>query len=134
MIEQYAYRALKTGIKDNKPHIGIIALCIIQSELSNMEKILVAHACATILANKSFYDAIINETTAMLTFAIDDVAPLDYINNESAEINKVLWDKFMQDVEGMSSLEQIASLDYEIKYKVTFVLNMARFYTRERVK
>ena len=137
-VEIFALRAIKTSLENKKPNLGIIALCIMQSDSTDLEKLFCANACAHIIASPKFFDAVTHEMTASGYLSFGFVTDIDYLeSNNSRDIRTCLGiDKdgekeFFDLVGDSATIEDIYNVKYPLKYKVYLLLMQSHWIARQ---
>jgi hypothetical protein len=137
---EYSLRALKTSMNgDGSYNIGTLALCIIQSDMCNLSKIVCANTCAHMLLDQAFIDLTSGDDVFNISMATHMVEPAPFLpSNDSDDILTVIGidradfeaftkvvgeskqtDKSQNDIEFFAFLD---SLSYPVKYTVCLVI------------
>lgn len=147
MIEIYALRVMKTalqkdvnekGIERMDQNLLIAALAILQIRgLSDIDRIKVADMYARVIGSSLYYRVIDDVIGGFLPLAFTKPENTKGMF-EACGLDKETYNKFQNDAakaheSGSDSdfIKKLASLDYDIAYKVVLVVLSAKWYARQ---
>jgi len=137
-VADYALRTIKTSLVDNQPHLGIMILCILQSDMSNSDKLACASTCARVISHTKFMTLVMRELKSKVG---DEILPMPYFNaNHSSDVTEYIEIKkeevldLINKMEGVSSMKEMLDIDASMKCKIFFLVMQAHWLARHDIK